>query len=205
IAATGDGKSALFSVPILVHQEIAKNPDLYPKFQVPIRQEPIGIVVTPTKGLANNIVKELEYQFGIAAFAYTRENVAEKIRNRVDIDKEIADCRYRIVCVDPEHLRKLSWIKISDSPTFRSNLIFGCAEEAHVIDEWGMNFRPLFRHIGAFFHSRLPSTKSVFAITATIIPGAPQDSLLPFLNQRRRTIIHVRTIDLGYRVFLYLF
>ncbi|KAK7446005.1 hypothetical protein VKT23_014628 [Stygiomarasmius scandens] len=247
ITATGDGKSALFSVPILVHQEISKNPGLYPKFQVPIRQEPVGIVVTPTKGLANNIVKELEGQFNIAAFAYTRENVAQKVREGEDIDKDIADCRYRIICVDPEHLREPSWIKISDSPKFRANVIFGCAEEAHVIDEWGLDFRPLFRHIGAFFRSRLPSTKSVFAITATMAPGTSQESvcsslgfsgskfhflrrsnecpnveisvrtltsalssrqfpeLLPFLNQGRQTIIHVRTIELGYRVFLYLF
>ncbi|THU95733.1 hypothetical protein K435DRAFT_665772 [Dendrothele bispora CBS 962.96] len=56
ITATGDGKSALFAVPILVHQELSKNPELYPQFSVSIRQDPIGIVVTPTKGLANNIV-----------------------------------------------------------------------------------------------------------------------------------------------------
>jgi superfamily II DNA/RNA helicase len=56
ITATGDGKSALFAVPILVHLEISKSPDLYPKFKIPIRKKPVGIVVTPTKGLANNIV-----------------------------------------------------------------------------------------------------------------------------------------------------
>ncbi|THU82308.1 hypothetical protein K435DRAFT_691781, partial [Dendrothele bispora CBS 962.96] len=56
ITVTGDGKSALFAVPILFHLEISKNPDLYPKFKIPLHKKPVGIVVTPTKRLANNIV-----------------------------------------------------------------------------------------------------------------------------------------------------
>ncbi|THU98200.1 hypothetical protein K435DRAFT_605301, partial [Dendrothele bispora CBS 962.96] len=59
ITATGNGKSALFAVPILVHTEISRNPDLYPSFSVNIRKKPAGIVITPTKGLANNIVHVL--------------------------------------------------------------------------------------------------------------------------------------------------
>ncbi|THU95226.1 P-loop containing nucleoside triphosphate hydrolase protein [Dendrothele bispora CBS 962.96] len=247
ITATGDGKSALFAIPILVHDEIFNNSSSYPSFHVPIRQDPIGIVVTPTKGLANNIVKELQDQFGILAFAYTHENISTARREGRDINKEIADCCYRIICVDPEHLREPEWIRISDSPKFCSNVVFGCAEEAHIIDEWGSTFRDMFRHIGAFFRGRLPSSISVFAITATMIPGTPFQSvcqslgflgprfhlirrsnecpnvqisfktlnsalggkefsqLLPYLNQQRKTIIHVRTIELGYRIFVYLF
>ncbi|THU76188.1 hypothetical protein K435DRAFT_605899, partial [Dendrothele bispora CBS 962.96] len=143
--------------------------------------------------------------FGILAFAYTHENVSTARREGRDINKEIADCCYRIICVDPEHLREPEWIRISDSPKFCSNVVFGCAEEAHIIDEWGSTFRDMFRHIGAFFRGRLPSSISVFAITATMIPGAPFQSLLPYLNQQRKTIIHVRTIELGYRIFVYLF
>jgi superfamily II DNA/RNA helicase len=56
IDATGGGKSALFGVPILVHQEISQNPSVYPIFNVSIRPKPVGVVVTPTKGLASNIV-----------------------------------------------------------------------------------------------------------------------------------------------------
>ena len=56
--ATGDGKSAAFSVPILALNEYNNNPHLYaPNLRT--RVEPVGIVVTPTKGLANNIVGTL--------------------------------------------------------------------------------------------------------------------------------------------------
>jgi superfamily II DNA/RNA helicase len=53
--ATGGGKSALFAVPLIVLREIARNPGLYPDLLT--RALPQGIVVTPTKGLAANIVR----------------------------------------------------------------------------------------------------------------------------------------------------
>jgi superfamily II DNA helicase RecQ len=53
--ATGGGKSALFAVPILILREMSRNRHLYP--DLPIRALPQGIVVTPTKGLAANIVR----------------------------------------------------------------------------------------------------------------------------------------------------
>lgn len=53
--ATSDGKSALFSLPILAHFEIFAHRSQYPKLDV--KECPVGIVVTPTKGLAGNIVR----------------------------------------------------------------------------------------------------------------------------------------------------
>lgn len=55
ISATGDGKSCAFSVPILVLNEYNRHPDLYPSGLKTVNF-PFGIVITPTKGLANNIV-----------------------------------------------------------------------------------------------------------------------------------------------------
>ncbi|KAJ6586760.1 hypothetical protein B0H10DRAFT_2234162 [Mycena sp. CBHHK59/15] len=69
--ATGDGKSAAFSVPILVLNEYNKNPHLYPR-GLRTRLNPVGIVVTPTKGLASNIVAELA-KLNISALTYSRE------------------------------------------------------------------------------------------------------------------------------------
>ncbi|PBK59864.1 hypothetical protein ARMSODRAFT_849922, partial [Armillaria solidipes] len=52
--ATGDGKSALFTIPILCHLEVSQYPEEYPS--LPARKHPVGLVITPTKGLACNIV-----------------------------------------------------------------------------------------------------------------------------------------------------
>jgi superfamily II DNA/RNA helicase len=54
--ATGDGKSAAFAIPCLVLLEYNNNPEEYPR-GLPTRAKPIGVVITPTKGLASNIVR----------------------------------------------------------------------------------------------------------------------------------------------------
>lgn len=59
--ATGDGKPAAFSVPSLVLLEYNKHPDVYPSCLL-TRKRPVGLVITPTKGLANNIVCSLVLQ-----------------------------------------------------------------------------------------------------------------------------------------------
>lgn len=58
--ATGDGKSASFSITIIVLNEYNKNPNLYPK-GLPTRPNPCGIVITPTNGLSRNIVSHQRY------------------------------------------------------------------------------------------------------------------------------------------------
>ncbi|KAJ7245376.1 P-loop containing nucleoside triphosphate hydrolase protein [Mycena haematopus] len=154
--ATGDGKSAAFSVPILVLNEYNAHRDLYPA-GLPTRSDPVGMVVTPTKGLAANIVLELT-KLGISAFAYSRESLADARRRGV-------------ICVDPEHLKSKEWREISDSPKFRSQLVYTVTDEAHLINEWGVDFRVDFKSIGIFVRGRLPPSISVVALSATLAPG----------------------------------
>ncbi|KAE9386074.1 hypothetical protein BT96DRAFT_1006436 [Gymnopus androsaceus JB14] len=183
ITATGDRKSALFAIPPLVHLEISQNRNEYPNFNIRIREKPVGIVVTPTKGLANNIVKQLAKDFNITGFAYTAENPTKKKRKAgINIINEITSCQFQVVCVDPEHLREWEWYLIAASPFFHQNVIFACAEEGHIIDEWGLDFRPLFQHIGSFFRGHLPSNISVFSITVTMQPGEPLRSVCSTLG-----------------------
>ena len=91
--------------------------------------------------------------------------------------KEISSCRYSVICVNPKHLQEWEWYLITNSPSFRENVIFACAEEGHVINEWGLSFHPLFHHIGMFFRDWLPSYISVFSLTATMQPGEPLHSV----------------------------
>ena len=58
--ATGAGKAAAFAIPGLVLNEYNAHPDAYPA-GFPTQKRPIGVVITPTKGLANNTVHFLPY------------------------------------------------------------------------------------------------------------------------------------------------
>ncbi|KAF5353124.1 hypothetical protein D9758_008808 [Tetrapyrgos nigripes] len=149
VAATGEGQ----------------NPELCPSFVT--KEKPVGIVVTPMKGLATNI------------------NIADDVIKGVDVVQEISNCKYHIIYVDPAHLKKNKWNQIASNPTFYCNIIFACAEEAHLIDEWGnTDFCLDFRYIGVYFHSHLPSNISFFALSATIEPRKPTTIICHHLGFR---------------------
>ncbi|KAK7006543.1 P-loop containing nucleoside triphosphate hydrolase protein [Favolaschia claudopus] len=187
---TGGGKSAMFSVPLIVLREMTRNPHLYPRLRT--RARPVGIVITPTKGLAANIVHELQ-KLDLPAFAYCHETITQSRKKGENLVKIIADCKtYSLICVDPEHLRDDSWRLITASDTFRANVIFGCVDEAHLINEWGAEFRPLFKHIGAFFRGRLPSTVAILALSATIQPGVETNSICRSLGFSGNNFYHLR-------------
>jgi superfamily II DNA helicase RecQ len=192
--ATGSGKSAMFAVSIIILLEMARNPHLYP--DLPVRALPVGLVVTPTKGLAGNIVRfplrftnhehaqifELK-KLGIPLFPYCHETVTDARKTGRDLVAEISECKtWSVVCVAPEHLRDKAWRQITASDVFRANIVYGCSDEAHLIREWGAEFRPQFKNIGAFFRGRLPSSASVMALTATLEPGASTDNVCKSLG-----------------------
>ncbi|KAF9022261.1 hypothetical protein BDZ89DRAFT_929110, partial [Hymenopellis radicata] len=180
--ATGDGKSALFIVPIICHQEVSKHPEDYPNFCV--QRQPVGLIITPTKGLAGNIVKSLA-EYDISALAYDRETLAHAATTRRNLIEEITSCvKHQVICIDPEHLHAAAWRKILDNDVFRSNLIYTCLEEGHVAGEWGPTFREAYNNIGTFLRGRLPSHVPVFSISATLEPGAPTTALCKILGFR---------------------
>ncbi|KAJ6506196.1 P-loop containing nucleoside triphosphate hydrolase protein [Mycena vitilis] len=243
VTATGDGKSALFTVPIIVLLEVAANPSAYPGFLN--HKKPVGIVISPTKGLSANMITELA-GYGVHGLACTSETLTEARKSGRNIAEEIAECKWPIICIDPEHLMEKQWERITDSELFRANIAFLCGDEVHLFDDWGAEFRPSFRHVGPFARGRLPQHISVFALTATLQPGSPTRSicrnlgfqkdmfhlvrrsnerpniqfilsplthglggdtfpdLLAYLRDNRKCIIYCATIELCWRVYVYL-
>ncbi|KAJ7218596.1 P-loop containing nucleoside triphosphate hydrolase protein [Mycena pura] len=178
--ATGSGKSSLFMVPILCHQEVHKQPHLYPGLRA--CANPLGIVITPTKGLGRNLADSLT-KSGISALAYDREALEQARNEKRSLFEEITSFTYQVVFIDPEHLDSPLWGKILDKPAVRQNIIFACLEEGHLAVEW-ITFRVSYGRIGKFLRGRLSSHTSVFTITATLEPGAPQSALQTLLGFR---------------------
>ncbi|KDR81243.1 hypothetical protein GALMADRAFT_208044 [Galerina marginata CBS 339.88] len=127
--ATGDGKSAAFTIPCLVLLEYNKNPESYPQ-GLPTRAKPTGVVITPTKGLANDIVDELS-KLNVSGFSHCAKTLTEARKTGVCLAEEVKECnRCKVLCVDPGQLRDKEWREITESPTFRSNVLFACVNEA---------------------------------------------------------------------------
>jgi hypothetical protein len=87
-------------------------------------------------------VKEAEQLGSIFAFAYCKENVADARRMGRKLSVEIKGCeKWSLVFVGPEHLKDPEWREFTEWPVFQANIAFGCVDEAHLIYEWGLNFR----------------------------------------------------------------
>jgi superfamily II DNA helicase RecQ len=56
IDATGSGKSCAFSIPIVILNEYNKSPETY-GMGYRTKEKPVGLVITPTKGLGYNLVR----------------------------------------------------------------------------------------------------------------------------------------------------
>ncbi|KAJ7788586.1 hypothetical protein B0H14DRAFT_3504029 [Mycena olivaceomarginata] len=100
----------------------------------------------------------------VPVFAYCHDTVTEARKTGRNLLVEIKECKtWSVICIDPEHLWEKTWREITASDTFRANLVYGCTDEAHSINQWGEGFRPDFKNIGIFFRGRLLSTISVIA------------------------------------------
>ncbi|PPQ98765.1 hypothetical protein CVT26_014348 [Gymnopilus dilepis] len=174
--ATGNGKSAAFAIPPIVLLEYNRSPGIYTA-GLPTRTKPIGVVITPTKGLADNIVHGLS-EMNVSGLSYCKETLTEARKTGVRLAGDIKECtKWQVVCVDPEHLQEKEWREITRSPVFRSNILFACIDEAHLINEWGLDFRRAFGAIGAFLRGCLPPSVSIIGLSATLEPGEPTVSV----------------------------
>ncbi|THU78324.1 hypothetical protein K435DRAFT_601861, partial [Dendrothele bispora CBS 962.96] len=208
---TGSGKSAIFYIPLIVHHELSEHPDNYPSF--PVRKNAVAIVITPTKGLANSIIHDIE-SFGLRGLSYCRETISEyRINKKLDLVQLICECRsWDLICVDPEHLATPEWREIMQNTNFKQHLILFCVDEAHLIRRWAPNFRPTFNDIGALARGYLPETVPIIALTATCAPGhatselciSKYSQLLDYLRCGRKTVIHVQTIPIAYDIYEFL-
>ena len=119
----------------------------------------------------------------MAAFSYCSETLTSARKAGLRLAEKIKECiQWQVVCVDPEHLRDKEWREITESPMFRSNVLFACVDEVHLINTWGLSFRPAFTLIGTFLRGRFPSSISVVGLSATLEPGLPTVSVCKTLG-----------------------
>ncbi|THU88271.1 P-loop containing nucleoside triphosphate hydrolase protein [Dendrothele bispora CBS 962.96] len=225
IAATGEGKSALYIIPILVHLEIARNPEEYPSFR--FRPNPVVIVITPTKALATSIIRELE-QFNILGFSYCHQNITEYRTKKINLENLISECNtWNLICIDPEHLSSPEWRRIIEDEVFRSNLILFSIDEIHLIrclpenvpvaaltatSAVGEPTAALCRSLGLIadnYHlirrSNERSNMHLVIETYKKTPGGSKYArILDYLRSGRKAVIHVNTIPEAYAIYTYL-
>lgn len=157
VLPTGAGKSLCYQVPALVLPGLT-------------------LVVSPLISLMQDQVAALRAR-GVAA-AYLSSTQTPRVRQAV-CDLVRAD-RVRLLYVAPERLATLPGLLGHHSVSLLA------VDEAHCISEWGHDFRPHYRRLGAL-RSRL-GTPPTIALTATATPET-RDDICGVLGLRQPVVV----------------
>ncbi|MEE8488087.1 MAG: RecQ family ATP-dependent DNA helicase, partial [Gemmatimonadota bacterium] len=146
ILPTGAGKSICYQIPAL----LATGPTL---------------VVSPLIALMQDQVSALQHR-GVVAVALTSASSSSDRRAAV---ASLAAHRPSLVYVAPERLAAASFRQLVSHASLSRIVV----DEAHCITEWGHDFRPDYRAIGAFAES--VGRPAIVAFTATATPATRID------------------------------
>jgi len=119
----------------------------------------------------------------ISTFSYCHETLSEAQKAGTRLADVVKECiRWQVICVDPDHLHDKEWREITESPIFQSNVLFGCIDEVHLINVWGLSFCTAFATIRAFLHGQFPASITVVSLTATLKLGSSTISVCKSLG-----------------------
>jgi ATP-dependent DNA helicase RecQ len=151
VLPTGGGKSLCFQAPALVKRDGGSGP---------------GLVVSPLISLMKDQVDTL-VENGVGAAFY---NSSLSVDQKATVWAGIREGRYSLIYVSPERLAGEG----SDAFLQRlGRIAYIAVDEAHCISQWGHDFRPEYRQLGAL-RERFPEV-SLHAFTATATARVRRD------------------------------
>ncbi len=146
VAPTGGGKSLTYQVPAAVLPGTT-------------------LVLSPLVALMEDQVRTLEARGVPATFLAATLDPEERRRREAGMRRG----QYKLVYAAPERLASDAFVET----LARSNLQLVAVDEAHCIAQWGHDFRPDYRRIGALLQRLRPPR--VLACTATATPGVRRE------------------------------
>ncbi|KAI0065342.1 hypothetical protein BV25DRAFT_1798449, partial [Artomyces pyxidatus] len=164
ITATGDGKSALIYIPALARKEMIT----------------IVVPVEPTNALESNIASSLRSK-GLSSVVINAETLAEAARSHRDLWEEARNCQYQVIATSPENPRSPRFNELIQDPKFRARWGVLAVDEAHLVADWGDDFRKAYAEIWTL-RSRAPDHLTFLAMSASVEPGRHTNEILRCLG-----------------------
>ncbi|HEU0028413.1 MAG TPA: DNA helicase RecQ [Ktedonobacterales bacterium] len=157
-------------------------------YQLPATLLPgLTVVISPLIALMKDQVDRMVAS-GVAAAALTSAQDADE---RARVERDVVDGRYRLLYVAPERLVNDDFLKLLNSVGQRQGVSLLAVDEAHCVSEWGHDFRPEYRQIGAT-RARFPQTP-LLALTATATARVRADIIAQL--RLRDPLVHIASFN----------
>jgi RecQ family ATP-dependent DNA helicase len=145
---------------------------------VPAYLNKTAVVISPLIALMNDQKSKLD-TLGIASCCLN-----SSVPNRSELIKKIQNNEFRLVYVTPEYITRCDFIiKQLDA---NKHLCLIAIDEAHIISNWGTDFRPEYRELHCLreWVPKIP----ILALTATATPKVQED-IITILNLKDPYIV----------------
>jgi ATP-dependent DNA helicase RecQ len=157
-------------------------------YQLPATLLPgLTVVISPLIALMKDQVDRMRAS-GVPAAALTS---AQDPDERARIERDVVAGRYHLLYVAPERLVSADFLALLDGVAQRQGLSLLAVDEAHCVSEWGHDFRPEYRQIGAT-RARFPQTP-LLALTATATERVRADILTQL--RLRDPLVHIASFN----------
>ncbi|KII90408.1 hypothetical protein PLICRDRAFT_60924, partial [Plicaturopsis crispa FD-325 SS-3] len=88
---------------------------------------------------------------------------------------------YQVILLSPESLSSAEFNSWTLDPNVRARWATTVVDEAHLVDEWGADFRPCFKDIWSV-RARSPDHTAMVGMSASVMPGRQTDAILRSLD-----------------------
>ena len=122
-------------------------------------------------------------RIGLQAVSLDRESIKRLKEQKIDAFQSVRECDWSVVIASPERLTAPAFDSVVRSKTFQSNITLYVVDEAHVLRPWSLTFRRSYEDIPQI-RLRIPLHVPALALTATLLPGSTETTLLRTLRFR---------------------
>ncbi|KAJ3820081.1 P-loop containing nucleoside triphosphate hydrolase protein [Lentinula raphanica] len=194
VIRTGGGKTTYFTGFMILLQELEKVSDnhrLKKSLNRTIPQDPLCIVVYPTKGLEEDMAEQFN-SLRIPSLAINEDTIHAARNKRIDLWTQAMLPQLRCLLLSPEQLSSKSFNSALSNPTFYSRIIALNVDEIHLILSWGaLGFRLCFRDIGNML-MRLPRWTTLTGVTAMLSAGTDTQVVTQLLGLKPGSFVFTR-------------
>ncbi|KJA13172.1 hypothetical protein HYPSUDRAFT_107574, partial [Hypholoma sublateritium FD-334 SS-4] len=189
VSATGSGKSAYIYMVMIIALAILDDRSLCPSACFPA--DPAMVVICPTTALEEDLEQKMT-SYGLRAKAVNAVTKMDAECANINI-WQLVETEVTVLLISPEMLATQGFQGLLQHKRFKVQIFKLVVDEIHLLNSWGVNFRPTFQQIG-LLRQRFPTSTSFIGLTGTLQKGKPYQSICKFLGlQPGKFYLHRRS------------